>query len=70
MARTVAGRIRGLVFEAGISQEELAERVGLSSRAMSNRIHGKTPFRLNELEAIARELNTTVAALADSRAAS
>ncbi len=43
-----ANRLRGKIVEAGISQRDLAARLGMSKNTLSNKINSRTPFNLDE----------------------
>ena len=42
--------------EKGISQAELARRIGIQPRSLCNKFQGKQPFLYREVVAICREL--------------
>lgn len=45
------------LLNVGISQGELARRIGISEKALSLKATGKNDFRLGEVQAICKELN-------------
>lgn len=55
--------VRAEMARAGVSQADLAARVGLSQSALSKRLRGVVPFRVDELDAIARVLRVTASDL-------
>ncbi len=55
--RRLGERIRQARMEAGLSQEELAERVGSSQDAISNYERGTRKISLDVLVAIAKSVN-------------
>ena len=55
--RRLGERIRRARMEAGLSQEELAERVGSSQDAVSNYERGTRKISLDVLVAIAKSVN-------------
>jgi len=57
--RVLAARHKG----EGVNQTVLASVIGVSQSQMSKRLLGKTPFTLNELEAIARYFDVDAAEL-------
>ena len=55
--------VRAEMARAGVSQIDLAERVGLSQSGLSKRLRGVVPFDVNELDSIATALGVPVVAL-------
>ena len=55
--------VRAEMARAGVSQIDLAERVGLSQSGLSKRLRGDVPFDVNELDAIATALGVPVVSL-------
>lgn len=51
-----AGLLKLLLYQKKISQAELSRRIGISDRAMSQKITGKVDFQLKEVIAICKEL--------------
>lgn len=56
---TVAANVRAEIARQRITQRTLASALGMSPAAMSDRLSGKTPIDVNELEAIARFLKVS-----------
>lgn len=56
-AQRVADNIRAEVARRRISQTVLAEKVGIRQQALSRRLNGSTPFRIDELARIADALD-------------
>lgn len=54
-------RLRHLRKAAGLTQADLAERTGFGQDRISNYENGRRPMRLQEMRALARELNCSVA---------
>ena len=52
-----ANLIRGKIAEAGLTQGELASRIGMSSNSLSRKLSGKRDFRVEEVCRICAELN-------------
>lgn len=63
--RTVADRVRKRILLAEVSQEELGLKIGLSQPAISRRMTGTMPWRLDELEKLADALGLHLAELLD-----
>jgi transcriptional regulator with XRE-family HTH domain len=59
-SRALAGRLRGLRGEAGLSQAELARRLGISQAAVSNWESGARQPSLDDLYLLAAELDVEV----------
>ena len=59
--KLIGARIKGLRKQAGLTQEQLAERVGLDSRHLSRLEVGRHFPSLDTLERIAKELNAPLA---------
>ena len=55
--------VRAEMARAGVSQIDLAERVGLSQSGLSKRLRGVVPFDVNELDAIATALGVPAVSL-------
>lgn len=55
--------VRAEMARAGVSQIDLAERVGLSQSGLSKRLRGVVPFDVNELDSIATALGVPVVSL-------
>ena len=62
-AEKVAANIRAEAARRGINQSALARALGMSQAAASDRFRGRTPWTLNEIEAVARVLRTTTSTL-------
>lgn len=60
--------IRVAMLRRGLSQTELAERVGMSQAALSRRLSGEVPLDVDQLDAIAKALETTPASLLEEKA--
>lgn len=58
--KAIAASVESLRSRRGLPQRVLAEAVGLSQGAMSQRLNGKVEFSLSELEPIAEALGVTV----------
>lgn len=59
----VARRVRGLMAEFEIHQSVIAGVLDVSQQGISRRLKGQTPFALDELDALAPALHTSVAYL-------
>lgn len=44
--------IRGKIAECGLTQQELAEKAGISGNSLSRKLSGKRDFRLEEVKKI------------------
>lgn len=53
-------RVKTLMAEAEVSQVELSNRTGIERSRLVRRLQGKSPFRVDELEAIASALGCAV----------
>lgn len=62
-AQRVADNVRAEVARRKVSQTSLAELVGIRQQALSRRLNGNTPFRIDELFAIADALDVNVTEL-------
>lgn len=60
-----SANLRGELARADLSQVAVADLLGLSQGQVSLRINGKVPWRVVELQKIARHLNVPVADLID-----
>lgn len=62
-ADEVAANVRAETARLGLRQADLAGVLGIDQSLISNRWRGRTPWRLEELEAIAPMLGTTASML-------
>lgn len=67
---TGAANIRAELARADVSQAAIAELLELAPSQISARVKGRIPWRLHELQAIARHLGIPVSVLVDEPAAS
>jgi transcriptional regulator with XRE-family HTH domain len=61
----VAATVREVLKARGLSQQEAAPIFGHSQQALSDRMTGRTPFTLADLERLAAHLGIPVAQLLD-----
>ena len=59
----VIAEIRGEMARQGVRQQDLAERTGMSLRALRRRFAGEAPLLVGELLAIAEQLDVAPAQL-------
>lgn len=59
----VAGNVRALMARRGVSQQRLAEVLGLSQSAISKRLRGLTPWDVNEMGTIATAFEVPIGSL-------
>jgi transcriptional regulator with XRE-family HTH domain len=62
-APPLVDRIASAVADAGLTQYRLAEILGCNQSGVSNRIRGKTAWRVNELDILARTLDVPLSQL-------
>ena len=67
ISSTVIGTIRAELARARISYTQVADRLGVTRQAMTRRMSGDTPFRVDEIATIASMCGVTVGALVDDR---
>jgi transcriptional regulator with XRE-family HTH domain len=60
-------RIKEEAKAAGITLEELAERVGIDQGHFTRQVSGKRPIKFGQMEAVARELQRPVTALIEEK---
>lgn len=60
-------RLRQLRKDAGLTQQQLAERTGFNQDRISNYENGRRPMRLIEMRVLAREIGCSVADLLDDQ---
>lgn len=58
----VAPKVRGIAAEKGISQDGLAQIIGISRTAVSKRLNGKGDFTATELKRLSVALSVPVGA--------
>lgn len=58
--RVIARRVRGLLRDNHLTQRELAESIGMSEQAMSNKLRGLKNFTLRDVSRIADCLEVSV----------
>ena len=61
--RTVAERVRAAMEEVGQNPKSLAEDSGVPRTTLIRRLTGNSSFTLNEIDALAPHLGTTVSEL-------
>lgn len=59
----IAANVRAEVARQRKTQAQLAGRLGITQQAMSRRLHGFTPFSVDELAIVADEVGVTVSSL-------
>jgi transcriptional regulator with XRE-family HTH domain len=62
-AHPLIDRIASAVAAAGLTQHALADIVGCNQSGISNRMRGKTAWRVNELDVLARALDVSLSQL-------
>lgn len=63
LSHRVAATVRAELARKQLLQRDLAEVLGISTAQVSERLAGRTPFRLDELDLIAELLDLPVAVL-------
>lgn len=58
--RAIARRVRGLLRASHMTQRELAESVGMSEQAMSNKLRGLKNFTLRDVCRMASDLDVSL----------
>lgn len=64
-ARRVAQNVRAEASRRSMTQERLATVLGMSQQAISDRLRGRTPLTLDELDVLAAAFGMTVTELID-----
>lgn len=64
-ASRIGSRVRGLMAEKRVTQEQAAAALGLSQVAVSRRLSGSVPFDVNELKAVADLLDEPLSSLTE-----
>lgn len=65
-AREIVTRnVRRAIFEADLTQAELAEQMTITRETLRHRLSGKRPFTIDELEEIARATRVPFSSLVD-----
>jgi transcriptional regulator with XRE-family HTH domain len=60
LSRAVAGEVRRLLDERGISGRQLAERAGIPQRTVANKLSGRNPFDLDDVAKVCAVLEVDV----------
>jgi len=63
ITQAVAGLVSDAMDEAGVSQLRLADESGIPRPTLIRRLKGQSPFKVDELEAIASVLGCSVTSL-------
>jgi transcriptional regulator with XRE-family HTH domain len=63
LTRAASAAVREALRSRGLRQQDVASVLGLSQASVSDRLTGKTPFTLKDLERIAEHLGIPVAEL-------
>jgi transcriptional regulator with XRE-family HTH domain len=66
MTKTPTANIKAEMARAGVKQAQLAAALNLPQAAISRRLHDLTPWRVNEVQAIAAFLGVPIAVLLPS----
>lgn len=64
----VAGNVRAEMARQRVPQQVVAEKLGLTQQAVSNRLHGRVPFDVDELVDVAELLDVAAASLLERSA--
>lgn len=64
-AAKIGARVRGLMAERKITQERVADHLGLKQPAIARRLSGEVPFDVNELSQVAGLLDVQVSTLTE-----
>lgn len=59
----IANRVRGLAAEHRLTQQRIAEVLGISRTSVGERFNGRVPFTATEMLALANEMGLPVARL-------
>lgn len=51
------GKLKGLMREKGITQTELADKIGMTVQALNAKLNGRSSFTVNEVNKICRVLS-------------
>lgn len=65
-ASRIGSRVRGLMAEKRVTQEQVGASLGLSQVAISRRLSGRVPFDVNELKAVSVLLGEPMSALTEA----
>lgn len=68
ITRAASAAVREALRSRGLRQQDIAPVLGLSQASVSDRLTGKTPFTLEDLERIAEHLGIRVADLLEAPA--
>jgi transcriptional regulator with XRE-family HTH domain len=63
MTKTPSANIRAEMARAGVTQTQLAVALGLPQAAISRRLCDETPWRVGEIQAVAKTLGVPLSAL-------
>lgn len=56
----IAANVRAFMSRRNVEQQDLAQVLGKSNAAVSDRVNGKTHFRIDELQRVAARLDVTL----------
>jgi transcriptional regulator with XRE-family HTH domain len=62
-SQTLARNLKHIATTRHISQRQLGEWIGLSRSSMEDRLHGRTPFTIDQAITIARHLKIPLSEL-------
>lgn len=65
----IAGNVRAWMARRNVEQQDLAQVLGKSNAAISDRVNGKTHFRIDELQRVAHRLEVTLDQLLEAEPA-
>lgn len=66
-ASRTGSRVRGLMAEKRITQDQVAQALGVTQPAIARRLNGSVPFDVNELALVAELLGVADSALIGRR---
>lgn len=53
----LTNEIKGRIVAKGLTQEEVAKMIGISTRSFNSKLNGKSTFNVDEMEILIKVLN-------------
>lgn len=52
-------KLKGKIAESGLTQSEIAEKIGISAPSLNAKVNGARPFTIDEVQRLVQAINLT-----------